>query len=168
MNSETQNAVEYNTAAFFSFVNHPLKFRLYLLKNLPAAFFSGVRLVRADGKECIVAVPYKHFTRNPFGSTYFACLSMAAEMSTGLLAMANIYKRRPAVSMLITGMEALFHKKATGLTLFTCSDGAAISHAIGTAMSTRQSQKIKAYSIGKNARDEMVAEFWFTWSFKAK
>src|SRR6476646_11547024 len=99
--------------AFIDLVKHPVKFRMFLFSKLPAALFSGVRLKYVDEEKCEVVVPFKWFTRNPFRSTYFACLSMAAEMSTGLLAMANIYGRKPRVSMLITGMEARFHKKAT-------------------------------------------------------
>lgn len=168
MEKAVQNAAHHNTAAFFSFVRHPLKFKLYLLKNLPAALFSGVKVVQATDQICTVSVPYKHFTRNPFRSTYFACLSMAAEMSTGLLAMANIYGRKPAVSMLITEMEGQFHKKAKDLTFFTCSEGEQIRQVIVAAISTGQSQEMKAHSIGKNRRGETIAEFWFTWSFKAK
>ncbi|HEU4903279.1 MAG TPA: DUF4442 domain-containing protein [Flavisolibacter sp.] len=168
MENEPQNAAEHPTAAFFSFANHPLKLRLYLLKKLPSAFFSGVKVVTANEAACTVSVPYKRFTQNPFHSTYFACLGMAAELSTGLLAMAAIQGRRPSVSMLITGMEARFHKKATGLTFFTCSDGELISEAVSAALTTGKGQEIKVYSSGKNNAGEIVAEFWFTWSFKRR
>ena len=157
-----------DTAAFFSLVNHPLKLRLFLLTKLPAAFLSGLKVVSASPSACIVSVPYKRFTQNPFRSTYFACLGMAAELSTGVLAMANIYRRKPSISMLITGMEARFLKKATGITYFTCADGETIRNAITTAINTGQGQEIKAYSVGKNKEGEVAAEFWFAWSFKAK
>jgi hypothetical protein len=168
MENEPQNAAAHPTTAFFSFANHPLKLRLYLLKNLPAAFFSGVKVVTANEAVCTVSVPYKRFTQNPFRSTYFACLSMAAELSTGLLAMAAVRGRKPSVSMLITGMEARFHKKAKDLTFFTCSDGAMISEAVSTALATGKGQEIKMHSTGKNSAGEVVAEFWFTWSFKRR
>jgi hypothetical protein len=168
MENKHQNAATHNTAAFFSFANHPLKLRLYLLKNLPAAFFSGVKVVTATEEACTVSVPYRRFTQNPFRSTYFACLSMAAELSTGLLAMANIYGRRPSVSMLITGMEARFHKKAKGPSFFTCTNGALIRDAIDTTVRSGEGLEIKVYSVGKNNVGEVVAEFWFSWSFKRK
>lgn len=168
MEESIQPAADQNKAAFFSFANHPLQLKWYLLKNLPAALFSGIRVVRATESACTVSVPYKHFTRNPFRSTYFACLSMAAEMSTGLLAMANIYGRKPRVSMLITGMEARFHKKATAPTFFTCSDGMVIREAIVHAATTGEAQEVKAYCVGKNREGDVIAEFWFTWSFKAR
>ncbi|HXD78768.1 MAG TPA: PaaI family thioesterase [Puia sp.] len=146
----------------------PILFRLYLLSKLPSAFFSGVRVARLDADSCVVTVPYKWFTRNPFKSTYFACLAMAAEMSTGLLAMANVYGRRPAVSMLVVHLEANYFKKAIGRTLFTCSDGAVIRGTIEKAIATGEAQTIRARSEGANAGGEPVAEFFVTWSFKMK
>src|SRR5690348_15735484 len=137
-------ATNHKTTAFFSFVRHPLKFKLYLLKNLPAALFSGVRVVQAGNEFCTVSVPYNHFTRNPFHSTYFACLSMAAELSSGLLAMANVYGREPAVSLLITGMQGNFFKKAKGLTLFTCNGGAEMKNAADATIATGQTTTVKA------------------------
>jgi hypothetical protein len=154
--------------AFFAIVRNPIKFRLYLLTNLPSAFFAGLRIAEADSGHCIVTVPYKWFTRNPFRSTYFACLSMAAEMSTGLLAMAPIYKSNPKVSMLVVGMETSFTKKATGLTRFICNDGAAIRAAIDKAKATGEAQTVIARSIGTSGNGDIVAEFSLTWSFKAK
>ena len=71
-----------NAEKFLQLINNPFKFRLFLLAKLPSAFFSGVRVLVADEKKCVVTVPYKWFSKNPFKSTYFACLSMAAEMST--------------------------------------------------------------------------------------
>jgi Domain of unknown function (DUF4442) len=155
-------------SAFFAIVRNPLKFRLYLLTNLPSAFFSGLRVAEADADHCIVTVPYKWFTRNPFRSTYFACLSMAAEMSTGILAMAPIYKGKPGVSMLVVGMETQFTKKATGPTRFLCNDGPAISAAIAKARATGEAQTVKARSVGTSSNGDIVAEFSLTWSFKAK
>lgn len=168
MENSIQQAADRKKAAFFSFANHPLQLKLYLLKNLPAALLSGVRVVSADESACTVSVPYKHFTRNPFRSTYFACLSMAAEMSTGLLAMANVHGCKPRVSILITGMEGRFHKKATTRTFFTCSDGMLIRETVASALATGKAQVVKAYSIGKNSGGEVIAEFWFTWSFKTR
>jgi hypothetical protein len=153
---------------FFAIVRNPLKFRLYLLTRLPSAFFSGLRVTESDPDHCIVTIPCKWFTRNPFRSTYFACLSMAAEMSTGILAMAPIYKRNPPVSMLVVGMETIFTKKATGLTSFLCNDGAAIRAAIDKARATGEGQTVKARSVGTSSNGDIVAEFSLTWSFKAK
>jgi acyl-coenzyme A thioesterase PaaI-like protein len=153
---------------FLRLVLHPFKYRLFLMSKLPAAYFSGVRVQYADESKAVVTVPYKWFTTNPFKSTYFACLSMAAEMSTGLLAMAHTYRQDPPMSMLIIKTEGSFMKKATGLTTFTCEDGMAIQHIIKEAMSSGKSTSIAARSVGKDKNGDVVAEFTFTWSFKTK
>ena len=157
-----------NKNKFIQLVRHPVKFRMFLFSKLPSAYFSGVRVKEIDLQQAIVAVPYKWFSQNPFRSTYFACLAMAAEMSTGLLAMAHTYKSTPAVSMLVVGLEANYFKKATGLTIFICEDGAAMRTLIDDAIRSGESRSIKARSVGRNDKDELIAEFYITWSFKAK
>jgi hypothetical protein len=153
---------------FVRILRSPIRFRLYLLTRIPSAFFSGIRVAAADETSCAVTVPFKWFSRNPFRSTYFACLGMAAEMSTGVLAMAAIYKRDPPVSMLVVNMEASFHKKAIGLTTFVCADGPAIKDAITRSASTGEAQIIRARSVGTNPAGEIIAEFYITWSFKVR
>lgn len=155
-------------SGFFSLVNNPLKFRLFLLSKLPAAYFSGLRIKQADEERCAVTVPHRWFTQNPFRSTYFACLGMAAEMSTGVLAMAHIYKKVPAVSMLIIANEALYFKKAKGTTTFTCNEGAKIRDTIQQAVATGEPQTLTVHAEGTDGNDELVARANFTWSFKVK
>ncbi len=157
-----------NPNKFLQLVKHPLKFRLFLLSKLPSAFFSGVRVRYADEKKCVVTVPYKWFSQNPFKSTYFACLSMAAEMSTGVLALAHIYKRNPPVSMLVLKTEGNFIKKAVGRTKFECVDGLMIKQTIEDAIFSGEGKIVTAKSTGTNEAGEVVAEFLVTWSFKGK
>lgn len=157
-----------NTATFLKLINNPFKARLYLLTKLPSAFFSGVRVLIAEEKNCVITVPYKWFSQNPFKSTYFACLSMAAEMSTGLLGLAQVYKKIPAVSMLVLKVQGNFIKKAVGRTTFTCEEGENIRQTIETAVLSREGKIITVKSTGRNAANEIVAEFDITWSFKVK
>ncbi len=154
--------------SFFRVVNNPIKFKLFLLAKLPSAFFSGVRIRDVDPDRCAVTIPYKWFTKNPFRSTYFACLSMAAEMSTGALAMAHIQGRKPPLSMLVVRLEAAYFKKATGRSLFICTDGSLIRKAVEEAIATGEAATVRACSIGTNEAGEVIAEFFITWSFKVK
>ncbi len=149
-------------------LKHPIKFRMFLFSKLPVAFFCGLRLPQIDESSCVVTISFKWLTKNPFKSTYFACLSMAAEMSTGALGLAHVYKRTPSVSMLVVNMNGSFLKKAIGKTIFTCNDGLQIKQTIEDAIATGQGKTITAKSIGKNEQGEVVAEFNFTWSFKSK
>ena len=157
-----------NTAAFIRLMKHPLKFRIFLLSKLPSAYFTGVRVKEADEKRCIVTVPYKWFSKNPFRSTYFASLAMAAEMSTGALSMAHLYKKQPHVSMLLVKLEAEYFKKAIGKTSFVCSDSELIQKTIEESIATGEARTVRAKSTGTNKEGEMVAEFFVTWSFKTR
>lgn len=156
------------TQEFIQLMRHPVKFRWFLLSRLPSAFFAGVRIKEADEYKCVVTVPFKWFSQNPFRSTYFACLSMAAELSTGSLAMAHLYKRKPAVSMLVVKVDSTYMKKATGITTFACEDGQQLRTTIETAVQTGESQSFTATSVGRNEEGETVATFLITWSFKAR
>src|SRR6185503_1446558 len=146
----------------------PVKFRMFLLSKLPSAYFSGVRIKSIDKNICQVTVPFKWFSQNPFRSTYFACLSMAAEMSTGALALGHLYKRNPAVSMLVVKTEGEYFKKAVDKTTFVCEAGDEIEKMIGEAIASGEAKTVRARSIGKNEKGELVADFYITWSLKSK
>ncbi|MFT3936624.1 MAG: thioesterase [Chitinophagaceae bacterium] len=153
---------------FIQTMKHPVKFRMFLFTKLPAAFFSGVRLKEINEQACIATIPFKWFSQNPFKSTYFACLAMAAELTTGSLAMMQLYKRKPAVSMLVVKLEAVYYKKATGITFFTCADGGKFKAVIEQAIETGEAQSFTASSYGVNEQGEKIADFFITWSFKKK
>ena len=154
--------------SFLSLVRHPFKFRLYTLMKLPSAFFSGVRVRSLTEEACAVSVPFKWFSQNPFRSTYFACLAMAAEMSTGVLALLYMPAKQTAVSMLVVKLEASYFKKATSRTTFTCSQGVDFQQAIQKALETGEAQQVTATSEGINEAGELIARFDVTWSFKTK
>ena len=160
--------MESNFQLFSKQMTSPLKFRMFLLSKLPSAYFSGVRVKSLDENKCEVSVPFKWFSQNPFRSTYFACLSMAAEMSTGALALGHLYKRSPAVSMLVVKTEGEYFKKAVDKTTFVCEDGSQIKKMIEEAVASGDGRTMRAKTIGKNKAGEIVAEFFITWSFKAK
>jgi hypothetical protein len=153
---------------FLQLIQSPLKFRFFLLSKLPSAYFSGVRVKDISYERATVTVPYKWFSQNPFRSLYFACQAMAAEMSTGLLAMLHVYGRKPAVSMLVIKIEGEFLKKGVSVVSFVCNDGEAMEQAIEEAVATGDSVQFTARSIGTNEKSEVVSEFRITWSFKVK
>jgi hypothetical protein len=152
---------------FIRIVQHPLKFKLFLLKKLPVAFFCGIRVLYIDNEQAKVKVPFKWLTQNPFRSIYFACLAMAAEMSTGVLAMGYLYKQTPT-SMLITAMEAKYFKKSTETIVFTCDDGLRLQALLKEVMASGKPATFTALATGKDKSGDIVAEFRFTWSFKTK
>lgn len=153
---------------FQRLVNNSFLFRLYLLKNLPLAYIAGVRAKTLDNEKAVITVKFKWITQNPFRSMYFAAMAMAAEMSTGLLIMNEIFESKPRVSMLIVSNQASYHKKAVGNIKFTCSDGNHISQIIQKAKQSGEAYVVELKSTGIDESGDKVAEFTFTWSVKAK
>lgn len=154
--------------AFKKVISNPIRFAFFKLVKLPAAFIAGLTIGYIDESKTVILVKHGWLNQNPFKSMYFAVQAMAAEMSTGLFPVGQTYKRTPAVSMLVVGLEAKFMKKATGLIAFTCIDGLLVSETIEEAIATKEGKTIVCKSIGTNLEGETVAEFYITWSFKAK
>jgi len=151
---------------FRKIVKSKFKFRLFMLKNLPSAFFSGIKVAKISEEKAIVSIPFKFLTQNPFKSVYFASQAMAAELSTGVLALSHVHKRNPRVSMLVFNMRANFTKKATSKIFFTCEDGLKIKNAVEESIKTGEGVTVEAKSTGKNKDGDIVSEFYFTWTFK--
>lgn len=146
----------------------PVAFNLFLLTKLPSAFFAGLKIQALSEKVAVISVRQKWFNKNPFHSIYFGMLAMAAEVSTGILCIGNLYKRKPAVSMLVVKNEGFFYKKATGKILFLCEDGDKVIAAVEQSIQSGEGTTVTCNSKGTNEAGELVAEFNFTWSFKAK
>lgn len=155
-------------STFQQLITNPFKYKLFMLTKLPMGFLSGLKIVELNDQNASVAVRFKWLNQNPFRSIYFAVLSMAAELSTGILAFGNIYNRKPSVSMLVSKVEGEFLKKATGKIMFTCNDGLIINNAIEETIKTGEGIVVVCTSTGINEQGEVVASFKFTWSFKAK
>lgn len=148
-------------------LNTPWKMRLYFLQRLPSCWFWGVRVREATPARCQVTIPYSWRTQNPFRSIYFAALAGAAELSTGALALIALHGRG-RISMLITGLEGQFIKKADTLTTFTCEQGDVIQEAVQEAIDSGEGRTARILTVGRNEAGEEVCRFWLTWSFKVK
>ena len=146
----------------------PFWFRLFMLTSLPAALFSGIRIEQVDEHSAAISVRYTWFSKNPFKSIYFACLAMAAEMASGVLALVHTTDKHPTVSMLVFNMQASFHKKAVGKIVFKCNEGEKIRLAVEQAIATGEGVTCEALSQGFDAQGNCVAEFKITWTFKQK
>ena len=147
---------------------NPFLLKGFMLAKLPLALIAGLRIRSFDKDHCAVSVPYGWLSTNPFRSTYFAALAMAAEMSTGALGLSVVEAAPQPISILIVGMTGEFTKKATDLTTFTCNDGAAMAAAVAQTLETGESVEVTCTSVGTNPEGLEVAKFSFTWSFKRK
>lgn len=149
-------------------VSNQFKFGFFMLMKLPSAFFSGIRVREITNNKAVVTIPFKYLTKNPFKSVYFASQAMAAELSTGVLALQHIHKRKPAVSMLVFDMDAHFSKKARSRITFTCEDGDKIQQAVEESIRTGEGQTVNVRSKGVDKDGDIVSEFRFVWTFKSK
>lgn len=152
---------------FFKLIRSPVRYRGYLLRYLPMGLLAGLRVREVTTSAAAVTIRYKYLVKNPFGSIYFACQSMAAEMSTGVLAMAAALDEKPKVSILVAGMEADFIKQAHGTITFRCEDGQAIFDAVSESRRTGEKTTVTARSTGTDESGDTVARFRIEWSFKA-
>lgn len=149
-------------------LNSRFWFRLYLFKSLPAAFFAGLNMEMVSEEKAVVFIRYSWFSKNPFRSIYFACLSMAGEMASGVLALVHTQPAYPKISMLVLGAQASFHKKAVGKVRFVCEEGHLIQAAVKEAIETKQGVTCDIVSRGYDEKKNCVAEFTIKWTFKQK
>lgn len=145
----------------------PIYFKLYLLTKVPLAFVAGVALEKVTENAASVSINYNWLNKNPFKSTYFAALAMAAEAASGVMCMMAL-KNHPNISMLILAHEGKFLKKGRGKTVFTCNDASKINNAVNEAALGKEATEVTCISIGRNAKNEEIAIFSFTWSFKVR
>lgn len=164
----TENMREVSQKKILNQLRNPWYFRFFLLMKMPIALISGLRIRHIDNHSCTCSIPYKWFSQNPFKSLYFASQSMAAEMSTGALAMMKIQGYHPGISMLVLKMEGQFHKKGTQRIYFTCNAGEAIEQAIQQAVDTGEGVSVDVLTEGKTSDDILVSTFKFTWTFKVR
>ena len=144
------------------------KMSLYMGAKLPLGLFAGLRVDDLDENGCSVSLPYSWRSQNPFRSIYFAAQCMAAEMSTGALAMLAIKSSKRSVSMLVTDMKAEFIKKGTQRTSFRCDAGQDFFKAVSDTIADGEPRTIRAQVQGIMSDGSVISNFEFTWSVKAR
>jgi len=143
-------------------------FKAYVIQKLPLAFLIGFKIVELGESKCVTFVKYRYLNKNPFGSTFWAVLGMAAELSTGAYALLATKGKEESIAVILVATRAEFIKKATGVTTFTCSNWFEFDKAASRAIETGEPQIATGRSIGLNSDDETIAIFEFTWSFKKR
>ena len=146
----------------------PFSYNFFTLIKLPAAWISGVRVSKVTDKFCEVKVRHRWINQNPFKSMYWAVQGMAAELTTGIFLIERIRSNKTPISMLVLNNKANFKKKARGVITFRCDDGLKANKAIEKAIQTRESSLISMRSVGKDYSGDIVSEFIFEWTIKAK
>ncbi len=144
------------------------KINIFLLFKLPAVYFTGIRVKSITAKCSVVVVRHRWINQNPFKSIFWAVQGMASELTTGILVMKAIKDSGKNISMLVTKMNAIFTKKATGKVYFKCVEGELIKNAIRKAIETGEGQTITVKSEGVNEKGDLVSSFEYEWSLKLK
>lgn len=154
--------------SFAALVTSRWKMAFYMLSKLPLALIARLRVEHFDDEGASVSVPFNYINKNPFGSVYFAPLSMAAELSSGLLALEAVKNAAKPVSMLVLEMQAEYLKKARSRIVFTCHERSAISEAVQQAILTNEATTFLSRVEGRDEQGELVARFFINWTFKTK
>lgn len=155
-------------ASYLKRVNSPFLYRLFLIHKLPIAWISGLKVHKVDEECARVNIKLGYLNQNPFKSMYFACQAMAAEMSTGLLALGYLDAQEEKISMLVLDMNCTFTKKAVGEIQFVCEDGIKVKNAIHQAVDTNEGVVCVMQSKGYNTQGVCVSTFNISWTFKRK
>jgi hypothetical protein len=146
----------------------PGKLNMYLLLKLPAAYFTGVRVIYIDQQLCRVRVRHRWINQNPFKSMFWAVQGMAAELTTGALVMQKIKQSGKSISMLVANNNATFLKKARGRVTFECHQGHELSSVIDEAITSGKGQTLWMQAKGVNEEGIEVSSFNFEWTLKLK
>jgi len=125
-------------------------------------FIAGLKITEVTSAKAQITVPYKFVNKNPFKSMYFAVQAMAAELSSGILALSEVAEAKKPISMLVLNMKASFTKKARTKVTFSCNDGDKIRNAIAQSIATGEGQTVDVKSVGIDKNGDVVAEFTFT------
>ena len=155
-------------ASYLKKVNNRFLYSLFLIQKLPIAWISGLKVAGVTKDTAKVNIKFKYLNQNPFKSMYFACQAMAAEMSTGLLALGYLDAQAEEVSMLVLDLNCSFTKKAIGTIQFVCEDGAKVKACIDEAVETGKGVVCVMQSKGFNEAGDCVSTFNITWTFKKK
>ncbi len=146
----------------------PLKQRLFYFKSLPMGLISGIKLIHLDEKKSVSEVPFRWCNKNPFKSMYFAVQSMAAELSTAAPALMALKGNEKNIAFIIVEVKAEFLKKAQSKITFSCMDYDKFLKAISQLNQSDDRVTVTAKTVGRDAENNEVALFYFTWSFKVR
>lgn len=154
--------------SFQRMLSNRVLFKIVLLFKVPLDFIVGIRLRELNEESCKVSVPYRWLNKNPFKSTFWAVLGMAAELSTGALVMMYTYKLDPSVAIIVGDCSGEFIAKAKDLTTFVCNDGKRIAETVKKAIITGEPQEVLCKAVGYSKAGEEIAHFTFTWKMKRR
>lgn len=133
-----------------------------MMRSLPIGLASGMVIQTIDQERCRAVLKDRFWIRNPFGSVFWAVMSMAAELTTG--ALLYTWCSGNGVKFILVGVQATFHKKLRGKSFYSCHSGLEVQRMIEAMVNTGDQQMITMPVVAQNADGITVADFQFTWS----
>ena len=152
----------------FSALRGTIKPSLGIFATMPLASFAGLKIQSVVAHHSVVTMPGGWRTQNPFKSTYWAAQGMAAEMATGLIPAAYVRASPVPVRMILAGTHARFIKMCKGKSTFKHDAGDAVRQAMNETFETGNSVTCELTSLGYDSEGDVVSEWSFTWSFRAR
>ena len=149
-------------------LTRPLLVSAFELTKFPLSFFAGLRVTSVDEAQCVVQLPGGWRTQNPFRSTYWAAQGMAAEMATGVLPYLYAETCSRKIRMILAETEGRFVKQCKTKSTFTCAAGDVVREAFAETARTGSSVACPIDVAGYDAEGDMVSEWKFVWSFRAR
>jgi hypothetical protein len=155
------------TSSFQKMITNALYFKAFLLFRLPLALIAGIKIDFIDKNQCKVALPFKWLNKNPFGSMYFASLSMASELSTGLLVLQAIDNHEYQFSILVKQMKGNFEKKGMENIYFLCHlKQELLFETFEKTIKSDSWESITIESVGKTRDGEICCTFEYEWAIR--
>ena len=140
------------------------KLRWWMLRRLPMGLISGMHIISLDEESCNVELKDRWWIRNPFGSVFWAVMSMAAELSTGALVLA--YTQSAGIQFILVGFEAKFLKKAKGKSFYFCHAGKEVARSISNITNTTAPSIIILPVLAQDESGQLLAEFKCYWQLR--
>jgi hypothetical protein len=143
--------------------------RLFGLAKVSLIWYVRASVVHFDPNMVKVKIPLNRRTRNHLGSMYFGTLAVGADCAGGILAVTKIYQNDYPIDIVFKDFHAEFFKRLDGDTVFTCSDGEALSKAVDEAVATKERINIPLKvlaTVPDKYGEEVLAQFALTLSMK--
>ena len=125
---------------------------------------SGMHITEINEESCTVVLRDRWWIRNPFGSVFWAVMSMAAELSTGALVLA--YTQQPGIQFILVGFEGKFLKKAKGKSFYFCHAGKEVARSASNILNTTAPDIIILPVLAQDASGQLLAEFKCHWQLR--
>ncbi len=143
----------------------------FMLTKIPLLHYIRPKIVEMGNNRTVVKIRLFRRTKNHLNSMYFGVMAAGADMAGGLMAMRLIQKSGRRIDLVFKDFQADFIKRAEGVTLFTCQDGAAIRGLVQEAIATGERVNTTVHvtaTVPEKLGAEPVATFELTLSLRLK